>query len=83
MQKRTLRKLTTRAYTVCLSDYLLQEKLHHIETCFTENNGYPKCLLKQKFDPFKTSNKSFTNKINNKSNNDTSINTLSNKIVYN
>ena len=42
-----LRTLVRCAYTVCSNDNLLQETLHHIETCFTEINGYPKCLLKQ------------------------------------
>ena len=41
MEKGTLR----RAYTVCSSEYLLHE-----ETCFTEPNGYPKCLLKRIFE---------------------------------
>ena len=26
------------------------EELHHVETCFTETKGYPKCLLKRRFE---------------------------------
>ena len=57
---------------------IMQEKLHHIET---EINGYPKWLLKQKFDSFKTSNKSYNTNINNKSN-DTNIDKLPDKILH-
>ena len=49
-KKGTLQTLIRRAYTVCSNDNLLQEELHHIETCFTEFNGYPKWLLKQTLD---------------------------------
>lgn len=41
-EKRTLWILIKRAYTICLNDNLLQEKLRHIETCFTEIKGYPR-----------------------------------------
>ena len=58
----------------------MQEKLHHIESCFTAINGYPKWLLKQTLNSFKTSNKSYNNKINNKNTNDTCINKLSNSL---
>ena len=43
-------------------------------------NGYPKWLLKQTLNSFKTSNKSYNNKINNKNTNDTYINKLSNSL---
>ena len=53
--------LIRRAYTVCWNDNNhLQEKLHLIEMCFTEINGYPKFLLKQTFDSFETSEKTMT-----------------------
>ena len=59
-KKGTLRTLIRRAYTVSSNDNLLQEELHHTEeTCFTEINGYPKCLLKQTFDSFTTSDKNY------------------------
>ena len=74
LKKDTLRILVRRAYTVCSNDNLLKEELPHIDTCFTEINGYPKWLLKQALDSFKTSNKNYNNKINNKNNNDTKIN---------
>ena len=80
-KKGTLKTLIRRAYTVCLNDNLLQEELHHIKKCFTEINGYPKWLLKQTSDSFKTSNKNYNNKIN-KKNNDTNINNLSDKIAH-
>ena len=60
------------------ANYLLQE-----ETCFTETNGYPKCLLKR---VLKTRNKNYKNKINNKNSNDSNdmnINNLSDKILHN
>ena len=59
----------------------MQEELHHIKTCFTEINGYPKWLLKQTLDSFKNNYKSY-NKINNKNNNDRNIKNLSDKIVH-
>ena len=43
----------------------MQEELHRIEKCFTEINGYPKWLLKQTPDSFKTSSKEYNKKINN------------------
>ena len=53
--------LIRRAYTVWWNDNnRLQEKLHLIEMCFTEINGYPKFLLKQTFDSFETSEKTIT-----------------------
>ena len=67
-KKDTLRTLVWRTYTVCSDDNLLTEQLHHIETCFTEINGYPKWLLKLTLDSFKTSNKNYNNKNNNKNN---------------
>ena len=42
MVKGTLRTLVRCDYTVFSSNNLLYEELHHIETCFTESNGYPK-----------------------------------------
>ena len=64
-----------------MNNNLLQEELHHIETSFTEINGYSKWLLKQTCDSFKTSNKN-NNKINNKNNNNMNINNLSDKIMH-
>ena len=83
-KKGRLRTLVRLAYTVCSNYNILQEKLHHIESCFTAINGYPKWLLKQTLNSLKTSNKSYNNKINNKNTNDTYINKLSNalKPVY-
>ena len=78
----TLRILIRRAYALCSNDNLLQEELHHIEKCFTETNGYPKWLLKQTLDSFKISSKEYNNNNNNKTNNDMSINNLSDKIVH-
>ena len=80
-KKGTLRTLIRRAYTVCSNDNLLQEELHHIETCFTEFNGYPKWLLKQTLDSFENNNKNHNNSINNENHNDTNLNKLSDKIV--
>ena len=60
----------------------MQEELHHIEKCFTEINGYPRWLLKQTLDSFKTSSKEYDNKINNKNNNDVNINNLSDKTEH-
>ena len=65
-----------------LNDNLLQEELHYIETRFTELNGYPKWLLKQKLDAFKNNNKNHSNNINNENQNDTNLNRLSDKIVH-
>ena len=65
-KKGALRTLIRRAYTVCSNDNLLQEELHHIEKCFTEINGYPKWLLKEILDSFKTSSKEYNCKINKK-----------------
>ena len=45
-KKGTWRTLIRQAYTVCLTDNLSQEELHHIDTCFNEFDGYPKWLLK-------------------------------------
>ena len=81
-KKGTLRTLIRRTYTVCSNDNLLQEELHHAEKCFIEINGYPKWLLKQTLDSFKTSSKEYNNKINNRNNNDMNINNLSDKIVH-
>ena len=58
----------------------MQEELHHIETCFTEFNGYPKRLLKQTLDSFESNSKN-RNK-NNNNHNDTNLNRLSDKIVH-
>ena len=60
----------------------MQEELHHIETCFTEFNGYPKWLLKQTLDSFKNNNKNHNNNINNENHNDTNLNRLSDKIAH-
>ena len=46
-KKGILKTLIRRTYAIFLNDNLLQEKLHHIETRFTEINGYPKWPLKQ------------------------------------
>ena len=81
-KKDILRTLIRRAYTVCSNDNLLQEKLHHIETYFTEFNGYPKWLLKQTLDSFKNNNKNHNNNINNENHNDTNLNRLSDKILH-
>ena len=81
-KKGTLRTLIRRAYALCSNDNLLQEELHHIEKCFTEINSYPKWLLKQTLDSFKTSSKEYNNKINSKNNNDMNLNNLSDKIVH-
>ena len=80
-KKGTLKTLIRQAYTVCLNDNLLQEELHHIEKCFTEINGYPKWLLKQTPDSFKTTSKEYNNKIN-KNNSNMNINNYSDKIVH-
>ena len=80
-KKGTLRTLIRQAYTVRSNDNLLQEELHHIETCFTEFNGYPKWLLKQTLDSYKN-NKNQNNSINNENHNDTNLNRLSDKIVH-
>ena len=82
-KKGTLRTLFRSTYTVYSNNNLLQEKLQHIEKYFTEINGYPKSLLKQTLDSFKTSSKEYNNKINNKNNNDINVNNLSDKIVHN
>ena len=81
-KKGTLMTLIRRAYTVCLSDYPLKEELHYKETYFTVINDYPKCVLKQTSDPFKTGKRNYDNDTNNKKNNDTNINNLSHKIVH-
>ena len=82
-KKGTLRTLIIRrAYTVCLNDNVLQEELHHIETCFTEFNSYPKWLLKQTLDYFGNNNKNDNKNINNENRNDTNLNRLSDKIVH-
>ena len=60
----------------------MQEELHHTEKCFLKINGYPKWLLKQTFDSFKTSNKIYNDNINNKNNSNTNTNNLSDKIVH-
>ena len=60
----------------------LQEELHHIESCFTECNGYPKWLFKQTLDSFENNNKNYNNNINNGNHNDTNLNRLSDKIVH-
>ena len=80
-KKGTLTTLIRHAYTVCLNDNLLQEELHHIEKCFTEINGYPKWLLKQTPDSFKTTSKEYNNKIN-KNNSNMNINNYSDNIVH-
>ena len=78
-----LRTLIRPAYTVCSNDNLLQEELHRIEECSTKINGYPKWLLKQKtLYSFKSGDKNYNNKINNKNNSDANINNLSDKIVH-
>ena len=56
-KKGILKTLIRRAYTICFNDNLLEEKLHYIETHFTEIHGYPKWLLKQTVVSFKTSHK--------------------------
>ena len=81
-KKGTLQTLIRRAYTVCSNDNLLQEELCHIETCFTEFNGYPKWLSKQTLDSFKNNNKNHSNNINNENHNNTNLNRLSDKIVH-
>ena len=81
MEKRYIKDIK-RAYTVCSNDNLLLEELHHIESCFIEINDYPRSLLKQTFDSFKTNNKHYNTNINNENNNDTNINNLSDKIVH-
>ena len=60
----------------------MQEELHHIETCFTQFNGYPKWLLKQTQDSFKNNNKNHNKNINNQKHNDTNLNRLSDKIAH-
>ena len=80
-KKGTLKTLTRQAYTECLNDNLLQEELHYIEKCFTEINVFPKWLLKQTLDSFKTTSKEYNNKIN-KNNSHMNINNYSDKIVH-
>ena len=70
-KKGTLKTLARGSYTVCSN--LLQEELHHIEKCFNEIDGYPKWLLKQTIDSFKTSSREYNNKFNNKNSNDRNI----------
>ena len=60
----------------------MQEELHHIETCFTEFNGYPKWPLKQTLDSFENNYKNHNNNINNENHNDTNLNRLCDKIVH-
>ena len=83
MEKSTLRTLIRRAYTACSNGNLLQEELHHIETCFTKINGHSKWLLKQTFNSFKISNnKNYNSNISNKNNNNKNINNSSDKTVH-
>ena len=62
--------------------YFLEELYYMIITPY-EINGQPKSLLKQTFDSFKTINKNYNGNINNKNDNDTNINNLSDKIAHN
>ena len=80
-KKGTLKTLIRRAYTICLKDKLLQEELHHIETCFSEFNGYPKWLLKKALDSFESNNKNHNNNINYENHNKRNLKRLSDKIV--
>ena len=77
------RTLIRGAYTGCSNDNLLQKELHNIGKCFTEINCYPKWLLKQTHDSFKTSRKGYNKNVNNRDNNDMNINNLPEKIVHN
>ena len=78
-KKGIIRTLIRRAYRVCSKDNIFQEELHHIETCFTEFNGYPKWLLKQTLDSFENNSKIRNKNINN--HNDTNLNRLFDKIL--
>ena len=73
--------LIKHAYTVFLNDNILQEELHHIETCFDVISGYPEWLLKQTFEFPRTSNKNYKNHIKNKNNN-TNKNNSADKTVH-
>ena len=70
-----------RAYTVFSNGNLLQEELHHIETCFIEFNGNPKWLIKQTFDSFENNNRNHNNNIFNENHNNANLNRLSLKIA--
>ena len=47
---------------------------------FTEISGHPKWLLKETFDSFKASNKSYNDNIDNRNNNDANISNLPDKL---
>ena len=67
---------------VCSNDNLFQQELHHIETCFTELNDYPKWLLRQTLDSFENNDKNHNNNISNENHNDANLNMLSDKILH-
>ena len=78
-KKSALKTLIRLACTICSNDNILREECR---TSFTEINGYPKWLLQQTLEFFKTSNKNHNRNINNKNYNDTNVNNLSDKIVH-